>query len=52
MAVYIVNGIMTAFLWAMFFRPELNRRQITIKSLCVLTFMEAVSFAALKWLHG
>jgi hypothetical protein len=49
---YAANGIITAFVWAYFWWPEAGRRQLSIKSICVLMFMEAITFAFLRWVDG
>ena len=48
---YLTNGLLTAFLWAYFFWPERERRQLSIKSILALIFMEAVTFGALRWIE-
>jgi hypothetical protein len=47
---YLTNGIVTGFIWAHFFWPERQRRQLSIASIMALMFMEAVTFAMLRWI--
>jgi hypothetical protein len=49
---YLTNGILTAFLWAHFFWPERDRRQLSIKSICALMLMEAGTFGAIRFVQG
>jgi hypothetical protein len=45
---YVTNGILTAMLWAHFFWFERSKRQLSIKSICILIFMQAVTFGGLR----
>jgi hypothetical protein len=49
---YVANGLITAVMWAYFWWPEARRRQLSIKSICILMFMEAITFAFLRWIDS
>ncbi len=50
--VYVTNGVLTAMLWAHFFWPERDRRQLSIASLLALMAMEAFTFGAIRLVEG
>jgi len=49
---YVANGLITAVVWAYFWWQEARRRQLSIKSICILMFMEAITFAFLRWIDS
>jgi hypothetical protein len=45
---YVTMGILVAIIWAISFRSQIEKLQITLRSMFILTLMEAVLLSAIR----